>query len=385
MTRPTAPAPQSRWFVPAATLVAVAIVAVGATAVYRHLASPGLPVLPSSWCAVGMDATLRPLLSTALLTEWQVDPIALVVLAAMSIWYLLAARTARRLSGIRWPRRNTAAFLAGVGVCGLATNSSIAVYDMALFTAHMVGHLMLVMLAPILLCAGRPLELLVDATAEPWHSRVERILKGRAVSLFFCPPVALASYTVVIVGSHLTGLMDDIMMRPWAGELEHLVYVVVGFQFFTLVIGDAPIRWHLTTPARWVLLALSMSVDTFTGVILIMSTQPVAMMTVPGLDVNPLRDTRTGGALMWVGGDGLMAALMIIIAWAWLRRPEQDRAESDSWAEAARRQTFEEHTGAVATHGDTPGADDFDEDEANRLRYNEWLAALDRRETGVQR
>ena len=92
------------------------------------------------------------------------------------------------------------------------------------------------------------------------------------VSLLTAPPVALASYTVVIVGTHLTGLMDLIMRNTWAGQLEHLAYVLLGCQFFLVVIGDAPIRWRLSAPARLFMLALSMAVDTFTGVVLLQST-----------------------------------------------------------------------------------------------------------------
>ena len=253
---------------------------------------------------------------------------------------------------------------------------------MALFSAHMAGHLMLVMLAPILLCAGNPLALLVEATGRPWRGRLERLLMGRLVSVVFCPPVALATYAAVIVGTHLTGLMDTIMVRPWAGQLEHLAYVMVGCQFFTVVVGDAPIRWRLSTPARWIMLALSMSVDTFTGVILLMAVRPVTMMMMPGLDVNALSDTHTGGAIMWVGGDGLMAVVMIVLAFIWLRRPRVAGSEADSWAESARRSTFETHTGAVAALGAHDDAVDFDDDDANRARYNEWLAALAGRPTG---
>ena len=87
------------------------------------------------------------------------------------------------------------------------------------------------------------------------------------------PPVALASYTAVIVGSHLTGLMDVIMRNTWAGQLEHLVYLLVGCQFFVLVVGDEPIRWRLAAPARWLLLAVAMAVDTFTGIVLMQGTR----------------------------------------------------------------------------------------------------------------
>ena len=83
----------------------------------------------------------------------------------------------------------------------------------------------------------------------------------------------------MIVGSHLTGLTDTIMEQTGASQIEHVVYLVVGYQFFVLVIGDEPIKWRLSTPVRWVLLAVAMAVDTFTGITLMLATEPIAMGT----------------------------------------------------------------------------------------------------------
>ena len=64
--------------------------------------------------------------------------------------------------------------------CAFATNGSIAVYDQVLFTAHMAGHLALVMLAPALLVAGRPLTLALAAAppAAPRPARARRSAAG---------------------------------------------------------------------------------------------------------------------------------------------------------------------------------------------------------------
>jgi len=259
-------------------------------------------------------------------------------------------------------------------VCGYATNGAIAVYDQVLFTAHMAGHLALVMLAPALLIAGRPLRLAMTASTPKRRARLERILKGRIVTVLTAPPIALATYTVVIVGSHLTGLMDTIMQNTWAGEVEHVVYVIAGCQFFLLVVGDEPIRWRLSSPVRWLLLALSMAVDTFTGIVLMQGSHTVSMQFSPDVAVNALSDTRTGGAMMWFAGDGIMAAIMITLVIGWLRRVGTDQADESGWLEQARRATFTEHTGSVDTQAET-----FDEDDATRNSYNAWLADLDRR------
>jgi putative copper resistance protein D len=195
-------------------------------------------------------------------------------------------------------------------------------------------------------------------------------------TLLTAPPVALASYAVVIVGSHLTGLMDDIMRNAWAGQVEHLVYLVIGCQFFLLVLGDTPGRWQLSTPARWLMLALSMAVDTFVGIVIMQANRPVAMTAVPGLSVNTLADTHTGGAIMWFGGDGIMAAIMIAMVIGWLNDPARQRRDNSGWLEQARRVTFAERTG-----DDSAGiADDLDfDDEDGRLAaYNSWLAEINR-------
>jgi cytochrome c oxidase assembly factor CtaG len=363
---------------------AVAILAVLAYYVVKHLsgtssaagAMPGMHMSDALFRTSGSSLD-RPLLGSALITAWQLDPVALAVLVLSAAAYLTAvALVPIRDPHERWPLGPTVWFMAGLVVCGLATNSSIAVYDQVLFSAHMIGHLALVMLGPALLVAGRPFTLMVQASAHP--DRVGRRLRGRVVSLLTAPPVALATYIAVIVGSHLTGLMDTIMRTTWVGQVEHLVYVLAGLQFFVLVIGSEPIRWRLTTPPRWLMLAIAMAVDTFTGVVLLQSSSPIGMLTAPGLSVDALSDTRTGGAIMWFGGDAIMAVVMIVLVVGWLRRPELRERDQLGWGEQARRATFTEHTGLAAT---AASADDagFDDDDAARSAYNQWLSQLERR------
>lgn len=355
----------------AAWAAAVVVVVLLAVAVAQHLSGGTSAMHMHAFTRAGGDPAGR-LLGSNLLTKWQLDAIAVAVLVLAAAAYLTGVALAPSRSGTRWPLRRTASFLLGLTVIGVATNGSIAVYDQVLFTAHMLGHLALVMLAPVLLVAGHPLSLRLAAARPDKRRRIARRAQGRIVSFLTAPPVALASYTVVIVGSHLTGLMDTIMRNAWAGQLEHLVYVLVGCQFFVLVVGQEPIRWRLGTPARWLLLAVAMAVDTFTGIVLLQGTHAVAMVSDPRVMVDALSDTRTGGAIMWFGGDAIMIAVMIVLAADWLRRVDTDRADKKGWLEQARVATFTEHTSA------TSDVDTYDDDDAARESYNEWLAKLDR-------
>jgi putative copper resistance protein D len=215
--------------------------------------------------------------------------------------------------------------------------------------------------------AGRPLRLAIESSKPKTARRIEGAAQGRVVSLLTSPPVALACYVAVIVGSHLTGLMDTIMNNTVAGQVEHLVYVLVGIQFFVLVVCDEPIRWRLSTPARWGLLAIAMAVDTFTGITLMMMTSPIAMHPPASLHVDPLSDTTTGGAIMWAGGDGIMAAVMTLLVIGWLRTSGRSLRDRNSWLEQARVTTLADRTG---------DGGDLDDDDARRDAYNKWLSQL---------
>ncbi len=363
--------PDAVWL---AWLLAAAVLVVLLVNVVRHLsAPPGAQHMHAGEALFRAGAApLGPLLSHRLFTAWHVDAVALAFLVLLGAWYATAlARRRRRGADEPWPVARTASFTAGLAVAAFATNGSVAVYDMALFSAHMLGHLALVMLAPALLVAGRPLGLAVEAARPSTARRIERIARGRAVSLLTAPPVALACYTAVIVGSHLTGLMDTIMRNTVAGQVEHLVYLIAGYQFFVLIVGDEPIRWRLSTPARWGLLAVSMAVDTFTGVTLMMATTPIAMRPPAGVQVDPLADTHAGGAIMWFGGDAIMAAVMTLLAIGWLRTGGRSQRDRESWLEQARMVTLDGRTGTVAA-----GNEDFDDDEERLAAYNRWLGGM---------
>ena len=356
----------------AAWALAAAIVVALVTAVVHYLTSDssGHMHMGSAEALTrgGAGTPTEPLSGARLITAWQLDAVAVAVLVVVAAAYvtgvaLVAARTDRR-----WPLRRTTSFVAGLAVCAFATNGSIAVYDQVLFTAHMAGHLALVMVAPVLLVAGHPLTLAVESSRPERRERILRVARGRTVSTLTSPPVALAGYAAVIVGSHLTGVMDTIMRNAWAGQVEHLVYVLVGCQFFVLVVGQEPIRWRLASPARWLLLAIAMAVDTFTGIVLMQGTTAV-QLAASTLDVNALSETHTGGAIMWFGGDAIMAVVMVALVVNWLRVVDRSPAPK-GWLEQARGATFTAHTGASGS--------DVDEDDAAREAYNEWLERLNR-------
>jgi hypothetical protein len=67
---------------------------------------------------------------------------------------------------------------------------------------------------------------------------------------------------------------------------------------------------------------------------------------------------------------------MIVLVIGWLRQADTRAGDEPGWLEQARRATFAGNTG---TEADNSTTETFDDDDAARASYNEWLAQLDRR------
>ncbi len=245
-------------------------------------------------------------------------------------------------------------FLAGLAVVVLATQSGIGSYDDVLFADHMIQHLMLVMVAPPLLIFGRPITLLLHASRNPLHSWAKRVLRSRVVSFLTWPAFGFAAYAAAIVGAHLTGLANLTARNPAAHNTEHVAFLVVGYLFLLPILGQESIRWRLSYPARLILLFLIMPVDTFTGLILGYGNHGT-----PGLPAGPrpvwapsaVQDLHAGGAVMWVAGDAIMFALMMIVFAMWSTDPRAS-ARKVGWLKAALRSAVARAPASASSHAD---------------------------------
>ena len=97
-----------------------------------------------------------------------VVPVVVALRAALYVWGVVGV--GRRHPARPWPRWRTGIFLGGLLVIVLATESGVGTYDDTLFWDHMIQHLLLIMVAPALLVAGRPVTLLMHASRNLVHT-----------------------------------------------------------------------------------------------------------------------------------------------------------------------------------------------------------------------
>lgn len=321
-------------------------------------------------------ATLPPESTHALLTRWEYVPAVTLGIAVVAALYLFGVWRVHRAHPARpWPWPRTLAFLAGLAVVVFATESGIGAYDDVLFWVHMWQHLLLLMVAPPLLLLGQPITLLLHASRNPLHTWVKRALRSRAVGVVTFPLIGVAIYALTVVGTHLTGFMNLVLTHEWVHNAEHVIYLVAGCLYFLPVIGGAPIRWRLKFPGQLGLLILVMPIDTFTGMVLGETDHPMFSAYAGRRTWGPsqVTDLNLGGAVMWIGGDAIMLAFIVLFAADAFYRHRT--IEFGSWLEAARQAHFDELAPRAAPADE---ALTLDEDDTRLEAYNAYLARLAR-------
>jgi cytochrome c oxidase assembly factor CtaG len=330
---------------------------------------------------------LQPFGLSAVATQWQFAPVVTGAVAVSAIVYGWGVvRVARRHPARPWPLWRAALFGAGLLVIVIATQSGIGAYDDLLFYDHMIQHVMLLMVAPPLLIGGQPLTLLLHASRNPLHTWAKRVIRSRVASFLTWPVFGAVAYALAVVAAHLTAVASYTEQNQAWHDAEHAVFVVIGYLFFLPILGTEPIRWRLSYPIRLVLLVLLMPIDTFTGVVLGYASagSPGAPAGPrPGWAPSPVSDLHSGGAVMWIAGDGIMFALMMIVFLMWARN-EQVSLSGHSFFERARRENLATMvasnqlvTGVAEASPHAADGRTIDDD-AHLAAYNEYLARLNR-------
>jgi len=98
----------------------------------------------------------------AFLLNWRPDPLLLPLVLLGAVLYGAGVRRLRR-AGRSWPVPRVVAWYGGLAVMLVATSGGLARYSMVLFSAHVVQHLLLSVLVPVLLLAGAPVTLALRA------------------------------------------------------------------------------------------------------------------------------------------------------------------------------------------------------------------------------
>ncbi|MEU2348389.1 cytochrome c oxidase assembly protein [Modestobacter sp. NPDC049651] len=284
---------------------------------------------------------------------------------ALGVVYLVGVLVLRR-RGVQWPWVRTASWLAGVGSVFYVTASGLQTYGMGLFSLHMVQHMALTMVSPLLMLLGAPVTLALRVlpssrgTAGAPRRLLLAGLHSRLAQFVSNPLFTIPLFIVSLYGVYFTPVFDDLMANPFGHWFMLTHFLVTGLLFFGPILAIDPWPRRSGHGARMLELLLPAPFHAFFGVIVMMSSSLVvtSFQHAPASwDVDPLWDQGAAGGIAWSFGEFPTVIVLAVVFFQWSRSEER-----------ANRSTERERDRAIARgeSGDDP----------ELLAYNERLRRL---------
>ena len=261
------------------------------------------------------------------LDNWSFDPF-LIVVAAIVVLHEVGLSNLRRRSRrerARARRRKSLLFYAGLGVLLLTVVSPIDYWASDYFFVHMIEHILLMFLAPVLIVAGAPWLPLVHGLPVGVRRRLGRAVllsdwagPLRAIGRFASNGiVAVLLFNISMVLWHIPVLFDLAERnQPVHIWLMHSSFFVAGVLFWLQLIPSYPIKPKLSTLGGiWAILA--------SNVVMIFLAMSMSILSsaswysvydhVAGVQLSAFADQQIGAAILWVCGDFWAYPMLVIL------------------------------------------------------------------------
>ena len=225
-------------------------------------------------------------------------------------------------------RRSAALFTAGWLTLGASLVWPLATITAGLFSAHMVQHELMMVVAAPLLVLGRPLAIWTWSLPERWRSAPARAFRGRAFAAlwrrFTTPLGATIVHAVAIWTWHVPRVFELSEASAAAHALQHVAFLFSALLFW----------WALLKPARGArigaavgCLFITMLHTSALGVLLTFSAEiwyPGATAQAARWGLTALEDQQLGGLVMWVVGSLPYVAAALALAARWFRNADAE-------------------------------------------------------------
>lgn len=232
-----------------------------------------------------------------------------LLLAALAVAAYVGGAVSSTRAGRPWPLRRGASWCAGVVVATVPVVGPLAVASHDDPVAHMWGHLLGGMLAPLFLVLAAPVTLALRTLPVTPARRVSALLRSPLVRLVAHPVTAGLLSAGGLWVLYRTPVLAVVQASPLAHLVVHAHVVLAGTLFAAVVLGVDPVP-H---PPRPVVV----------GVVLVLTFASHAVLA-KGLaawppDGLPVGRTEAAAELMYGVGALLEAALVALVCARWYR------------------------------------------------------------------
>jgi putative membrane protein len=241
--------------------------------------------------------------------EWHVEVLAgLAALAGLYGW-------AARARAAAFPAGRGIAAAAGLLVLAGALNGPLHdLSDRYLFSAHMVQHLLLTLVAPPLLLLGLAPGMLRPLLRAPGVTPVLARLTR--------PAVAFVLYNAALVLWHVPGPYNAALEHHGLHIVEHLTLVGTAVLAWCPILSPEPALPRPSYPAQMLYLFLLGVPMTAVAAFVTLADDPLYPFYAAAprrFDLSPLEDQRLGGVIMWVPATIAPLAAFTAVFFRWAR------------------------------------------------------------------
>jgi putative membrane protein len=267
-------------------------------------------------------------------TSWTFEPIPAIGILALALLYASGVHRLR-LRNRKWSRNRSIPFIAGLIALAVATLSPLASRDTEYFSAHVVQHLLLAMVAPPLILLGAPVTLWLQASSRPVQERTLAVLHSRLVRMISFPLVAWMLFAGTLFVLYFSPLYELSLRNVLFHDFVHFHFVAAGLLFFAPIVAIDPIPHRMPHGARLLYMGLTLPVHAFLALALLSATNPLAVdwyVVATGHSVAQiLSDQKLGAGIMWISGDLLSISTVAIVVLQWVRDDEREAAREDRY------------------------------------------------------
>jgi putative copper resistance protein D len=264
------------------------------------------------------------------MTQWDLSPFPLLVLVAViaaAAWYV-RAESVLSTRGRHWSGKRTVSFIAGLVAVDLALQSPVATFSMGYFQAHVIQHLLLMVVAPPLLALGAPMTLALQTSSRKGKVRLLRLLNARPFQVLTHPVPVWILYYFSMFAFFLTFALGFAMSHMWVMDVVNLAFLGASTLFWWPIVGLDPIpHWQMGHGARMASLLIGVPIESFLALALLSTTRPAASMYTVG-------STHAGAGILWIGAEFFTLLALIPVFVQWVRFEERKGARYDAQLDA---------------------------------------------------
>ncbi|MEU9329320.1 cytochrome c oxidase assembly protein [Streptomyces canus] len=273
--------------------------------------------------------------------QWSADPFFLVAcLLALGLYAWGVVRLRRR--GDAWSVGRTISYVAGVLSIALMMCTGLNDYGMVMFSVHMVQHMVISMLSPILILLGAPVTLALRALPVAGKGRkgprelLLALLHSRYMRIITHPAFTIPLFIASLYALYFTPIFD-FLMGSKTGHIAMMVhFLAVGVAFFWPIIGVDPGPQRPGYLMRMLELFAGMPFHAFFGIALMMASEPMVetFKNPPAsLGIDALSDQNYAGGIAWAFSEIPSVLVLIALLFQWYGSEQRQAKRTDRAAD----------------------------------------------------